>query len=143
MRAVGLAPRAAPLTPGAVLALGDGARALARRLLSRSDEQLARLRAVVGPELLLVLGAEDELPWADGAVYLAREPDAPELWLPCAVGADAPAPLLLRALKARFQSAHVEPPYAVSLAPPRVVSLEREQPLKRETLLTFTAREKA
>ncbi len=137
MLRVGQAPRAVPLPPGAVLTLGASARALGRRLLTLSDAHLARLRAVLGPELLLVLGAEQDLPWADGAVYLAREPDVPELWLPCAVSPDVPAPLLLRALTARFRADGLSAPFAVSLEPPRVVPLALQQALSREALERF------
>jgi hypothetical protein len=131
---LGQAPRAEPLVPGAVLAFAAVAPALAAALLALPEAQLSRLRGVLGPGMLLVLGAEADLPWADGAQYLGREPSAPELWLPCAVGPDVPASLLARALEQRFRTSGVLPPFAVSLQPPRVVPLHTEEPLARARL---------
>src|SRR5690348_9443839 len=102
MLSVGQVPRAVPLTPSAVLGVGEAARALALRLRDFSDAQLGRLRGVGGSDVLVVLGAADDLPWSDGASYLASEPSAPELYLACASEPDVPAPLLLRALLRHF-----------------------------------------
>ena len=137
MTRVGSELRAAPLTPGAALALGESALALCRRLLALPEERLARLRGVAGRELLVVLGAEQDLPWSDGIVYLGREPELPELLLPCALRASVPAPLLLRALLSRFREQGLQGPCAVLLEPPLVVSLAAAQPLTRAGLLLW------
>lgn len=136
---VGSAPRAQPLTPGAVLALGAASLALTRRLLVQPEARLEPLRAVVGEELLLLLGEEAELPWSDGVVYLGREPTAPELWLPCAIGPNVPAALLLRALRSRFDAASLRAPFALSLEPPLLIPLLNAQPLTRDLLSGFAA----
>jgi hypothetical protein len=137
MLQVGQAPRAEPLTPSAVLGLGPSALSLGSRLLELSDAHLQRLRGVAGEQLLLVLGAAEDLPWSDGVIYLGREPDAPELLLPCALAAEVPAPLLSRALSAHVAAAGIGPPLAVSLEPPLVVSTEAAQQLSREALAAW------
>lgn len=137
MASVGAELRAAPLPPGAALALGKSARALCERLLALPEERLARLRGVAGSELLLVLGAEEDLPWSDGVAYLGREPELPELLLPCSLRPTAPAPLLLRALLARFRQQGLHGPCAVLFEPPLVVSLAAAQPLTRPGLLAW------
>src|SRR5262249_18847627 len=73
-------PRAVPLAPCAVYAEGEAARALVRRLLARTDEELARLRGVAAASLVLILG--EDLPWVDGARYLGADPLALALLLP-------------------------------------------------------------
>src|SRR5690349_4890483 len=127
MLRIGQAPRAVPLTPEAVLAVGASALGLARRLLQLTDTQLARLRGLAGSELALVLGAADDLPWSEGVAYLAREPSAPELYLPCATEPDVPATLLLRALARHCRVEQPSLPLAVSLEPPLVVSVAPAQ----------------
>jgi hypothetical protein len=136
---VASAPRAQPLTPGAVLALGSTSLSLATRLLALPDARLEPLRAVLGDELLLLLGPESDLPWSDGVTYLGREPSAPELWLPCAIEPNVPAVLLLRALRSRFDVASLRAPFAVSLEPPLLVPLLGARPLTRALLDEFRA----
>lgn len=102
-------PRAVPLEPVAVAAVGPAARALARRLLLRPAEVVERLSGVTGPDLLLLLG--EELPWTDGAVYLGRDPAAPTLLLPTTLAPSVPIALLERRLARAFRE--VPPPVAV------------------------------
>lgn len=137
MLSVGQVPRAAPLTPSAVLAVGESARTLARRLRDFSDAQLARLRGVGGSDVLVVLGAADDLPWSDGAAYLGSEPSAPELYLACASEPDVPAPLLLRALLRHFQPAPPSVPLVVSFQPQLVISVAAAQRLSRERIAAW------
>ena len=143
MLAVATAQRSLPFTAGAVLALGPTSSALASRLLGSTDEHLERLQAVFGAQLLLVLGDTLDLPWSDGAIYLGREAGMPELWLPCAVGPSVPLPLLWRALCARFESARLRGPCAISLEPALVVPLDTAQPLTRAQLDAFRAEGRA
>jgi hypothetical protein len=58
---------------------------------------------VSGPDVLLVVG--DELPWADGVVYLGRDPDAPKLLLPTTLMPEVPVDLFERALLHKFADA--------------------------------------
>jgi len=110
-------PRAIPLAPCAAFATGAAARALGRRLLALDDARLAALAAVAAADLLLVVGAGDDLPWIDGAGYLGRDPAAPELLLPTTLAPTVPAPVLARAVRARLQAASASPPAAVLAAP--------------------------
>ncbi|MFI7354959.1 hypothetical protein ACIBTP_13525 [Streptomyces avidinii] len=72
--------REPPLPAAAVLAVGDAVPGLAAAALERVRDG-ARLGVLAddGPDLpaadraLLVLGAEADLPWADGARYLGRD----------------------------------------------------------------------
>jgi MoxR-vWA-beta-propeller ternary system domain bpX5 len=69
---ISLRPREPPLAPEGVVAVGDGVGALAAATLRRIDAG-AELHAAAGGGWLVVLGAEADLPWADGCVYVGRE----------------------------------------------------------------------
>lgn len=88
-----------PRAPEAVVALGDAARALAQRLLELDDAQLSRLTCGGGEGLLIVRGATRDLPWIDGARYLAALPGVPELLVPAQRAPNVPPQLLARALE--------------------------------------------
>jgi MoxR-vWA-beta-propeller ternary system protein len=124
--------REPPLEPVAAAATGPAARALALRLLAMPDERLAALSGVAGAELLLVLGAGDDLPWVDGAQYLGRDPEAPGLLLPTALRPAVPLPLVERAAMLRRRTAPM--PAALVLDPPLLVPLEDARPVDRAVL---------
>jgi hypothetical protein len=105
---------------------------LAARLLSRPDEELAALRGVAGPDLLIALGSGENLPWADGVIYLGRDPDSPLLLMPTTHGPSIPLQLLERALVARKD--RLSPPLAVLLDPPLLVSTVAARPIARASL---------
>lgn len=88
--------RARNLQPAGMVAFGAVARSLVRALAARPTDRLEGLRAVATADLLVVLGEDARLPWADGVRYCAAEPDAPGLWLPTWL-VPAPAPDLLQA----------------------------------------------
>ena len=102
-------------------------------LLALEPERLARLRGVASTDTVLVLGSHDDLPWCEGIAYLAHDPEAPELLVPCAVAPSVPAPLLLRALQLRF-SEKLRAPCAVWLEPPLVLSVANAQTLDTSRL---------
>lgn len=132
--AIGWRARAAPLAPAAVAAEGAAAKRLALRVLARSDEALAKLAGVAGPGVLLFTGANAELPWVDGAIYLGVERDAPGLLLPCNREADVPAALLEKALTRRAGD-HAAP-LAVLLTEtsPKLIAAGLARALSREAL---------
>ncbi|WP_380282059.1 hypothetical protein [Kitasatospora purpeofusca] len=66
--------REPPLTAAAVLAVGDAVPALAAATRARLADG-ARLGVLADDTALLVLGAEADLPWSDGARYLGRDGD--------------------------------------------------------------------
>ena len=127
-------PRSAPLEPVGMAARGEAARALARRLLARSDEDLARLTGVAGQDLILVLGDSALLPWVEGAAYLGRDARAPSLLLPTNREPTVPLSLLERALVARALRVKAEPPLAVLLDPLLLASALEARPLVRRRL---------
>lgn len=135
------AARAEPLRPCAAVAEGEAARRLAARLLARSDEELSRLSGAAGPGMIAVLGAEADLPWTDGVLYLGRDPDAPSLLLPTALAPGAPLPLWERALLAAAQAAgeSAAPPVAILLDPLRAVPLGGARPVRRAALAAWLA----
>jgi hypothetical protein len=122
-------PRAVPLAPLAVVAVGARARSLAERLLGDSDEILSGLRGVAGPGCVIAMG--EGLPWVDGVLYLGRDPDAPSLLLPTNLLPSVPAALLERALVAKSR---MSPPLAVLPDPPRIASLAKALPIVRGML---------
>lgn len=138
--AVAWMPRRIPLAPVALVARGAVATALADRLLSRSDEQLAELAGVQAPGLLIVSSDDPALlPWAEGAIYLGRDAAGPSLLLPTTYAPSVPAPLLERAMRVRFGEQAV--PLAVLPDGETVVSLsECRKPMVRATLREWAAR---
>jgi hypothetical protein len=75
----------------------------ARRLLEALPEDAAArgLEVAASVELLVVTGALADLPWVDGAIYVAPRPEAPGLWLPTTERPREPLDLVLRAAQAR------------------------------------------
>lgn len=126
----GWTARAQPLAARAVVARGDAARALARRLLDRSDEELHRLRGAATREVLLLGGAFEALPWADGAVYLGGE--GALLW-PVHLAPPCAPELLERALHGRFP--HFAAPLVVVPSWKLVWPHGEALPLRRERLV--------
>lgn len=133
-------PRTAPLDPVGVAARGEAARSLARRLLARDDEALARLNGVAARDLLVVLGDSADLPWVDGAVYLGREPGAPTLLLPTTREPSLPLPLVESAFA---RAADAPPPLAVLLDPPLLASAHAARPILRTILQSWLDRARA
>lgn len=67
-----LRPREPPLTPCGIVARGAGLLRLAAATRRRLNAG-AELLAAAGEGWLVVLGSVDDLPWADGCVYVGRE----------------------------------------------------------------------
>lgn len=124
-------PRQNPLLPVAVAARGDAALRLARRLLLLDDESLARLEGVAGDELIVIRGAEEDLPWVEGVQYLGVDSEAPALLLPTNYEASWPQPLLARALAARVEESGA---IAVLPQPPLLVPMVSARPVSRRQL---------
>jgi hypothetical protein len=128
--------RREPLTPSAVLGVGEAARALFRRLRELPEERLLRLRAARSEAALVVCGDAGELPWADGVVYLGRDADAPSLLLPTTLTVEQPLSLFERSLVKRSKSEPRagSPPWAVCFAPWLVLSAGSARPIVRAKL---------
>jgi hypothetical protein len=122
-------------TPDAIdgaLARGDVVARLLSRLLACTDDELGKLRGVIGRELAIVIGPSDALPWVDALCWLARAPDEPALWLPTDLALRLPASVVLRALSRRVP----RPRTPLVLLPDtrELVSLAEARPLARVRL---------
>jgi hypothetical protein len=129
-------PREPPLEPTAVAARGAAARALAARLLEEPDEALSTLRGVAGPDLILLIGETDSLPWADGVVYLGKDPSAPSLLLPTTLRHSVPGSLFEQALRSQFPS--LATPIAVLPGGQQIVPVAEARTVDRPTLLAWS-----
>lgn len=97
---VGWVPREPPLPAVAVAGAGDAARRLRAGAVDRAGSG-ADLRATANAGWIVVLGAEPDLPWADGAVYLGWDAG---LLLPTTSQPWPPADLLREAVRHRAGS---------------------------------------
>jgi hypothetical protein len=132
--------RVQPLDPVAVVGTGPSARALARRLLSDDDEFLVKRRAAGGTAdcvLYVVADTTDELPWADGVVYVGRDPAAPSLLIPTMLEPSVPLPLVERSLRARFPL--LAPPLVYVPLAGRVLTATAARPISRRVLTAWLA----
>lgn len=140
MNAVGVtwSDREPPLLPCAVVAQGDVATQLARRLLDFDGAALARLSGVSGKNILVLLGEETNLPWVDGVFYLGRDPQAPMLLLPTRIEPRIPgAHLLERAMRKHFPK--IAPPLAILPDTFTVVSCAQALQLSRSHIERWLA----
>lgn len=93
--------RPQPLAAAGVVTTGEATRRLLARLRLSDSASLARLTFVATRDLLMLVGATDALPWADGARYCAPDPEAQSLWLPTTMVPALPVDLLQRQACAR------------------------------------------
>lgn len=124
-------PRGAPLVAKAVAGTGEVARALGRRLAALDDAALARLAAVAGDGVLVVLG--EDLPWVDGVTYLGTDRTAPELLISTTLAPSVPPALLLMAARRRADSA------LVAVLPDRIVPCGTARAVSRARLEEWLA----
>ena len=82
------------LVPSGLVTAGAVTRRLLAQLKLGGDEALASLTVVATRDLMVLLGANDALPWIDGARYCAPDPGAQTLWLPTTMAPALPADLL-------------------------------------------------
>jgi len=94
--------RADALAPSGIVTAGATTRRVLAQLRGRSHEDLARLAVVATRDLLVLLGANDDLPWVDGARYCAPDPAAQTLWLPTTMAPVLPPDLVRRSASARI-----------------------------------------
>lgn len=98
---VGWGPREPPLGIAAVAGWGDCATELASRAAARQFRDGA-VAVVASEDALVLIGSGEDLPWADGAVYLGRDPAAAGMLLPTILVPSVPVDLLERAVRKRF-----------------------------------------
>jgi len=92
--------RARPLEPGALVAPRSVVPSLFARIGQIDDERLSRLRGVSTPDAWIIVGAAEDLPWVEGLIYLARDPEARSLYVPTYKRLEPSAALIERALGA-------------------------------------------
>jgi hypothetical protein len=93
--------RTQALTPAGMVTRGDVTQRLLAQLATASEAELANLSVVATRELMVLIGANDDLPWIDGARYCAPDPQVATLWLPTTVAPALPPDLLRRSAAAR------------------------------------------
>lgn len=92
------------LEPSAVVAFGQAAVNLKKKLLSFEDERLFRLRGIHAENLLFIAGNPEDLPWADGVIYLGKDALAPSLLLPTNRRPNIPLDLFEKKLLREFSA---------------------------------------
>ena len=99
--------RATALVPAGMVAPATLAPALLALLQSCGIQQLQARSVVATRDLLVLLGANQALPWVDGARYCAPDPHAPNLWTPTHLAPVLPADLVQTRLIERAASSPV------------------------------------
>lgn len=89
------------LAPAGMVTAGEVTQRLLVQLRLASEEALARLSVVATRDLLVLIGAIDDLPWIDGARYCAPDPQVQDLWLPTTLAPALPLDLVRRSAAAR------------------------------------------
>lgn len=121
--------RDVPLTPCAVVAEGNVAKALLRLLL-QDTTRIAPLQGVVHQEgealLLVLLGEASNLPWIEGVSYFGIDPNAPRLRLSTTLGVrlqEASDALAAALLEGALIQAHGPESMPMLVMPERLLSL--------------------
>lgn len=136
--------REIPLQPKAVVSRGTIAARLAQKLLEGPQENLSQLQGVSGTELLVILGEEKMLPWVDGVMYLGKDEQAPQVYMPTYLQPNIPSALLEQILLIQAKTHRQFPPFGiipVSLSSsetiPCLFSVQKAFPLSKEKLAHF------
>ena len=96
MQALAWRRRPEALTPAGLVSTGAVTQGVLAHLRDESAERLARLAVVATRDMLVLLGANADLPWVDGVRYCAPDPLAQSLWLPTSAAPVLAADLLAR-----------------------------------------------
>ena len=130
--------REEPRVPVAVVASGETAKELAKKLLSFDAAQWANWKGIATSDTIVLLGEAESLPWVDGVSYLGSDERAPHLLLPTNREPNVPADLLQQAL---IEGSPFPPPLAFVETRNMVVSLSHARELSRDVLKSwlFTA----
>lgn len=136
MIALHLSARKEPLAACAALCMSKESTRLVTRLLQLDNAELARLSGIHGDDFVFICGDAVDLPWVDGVQYFGKDPTAPQLLLPTALGPNVPSALLERAVALRLaaQANTASGPFAVCFDPPQLIPVGAAQPLRRTAL---------
>lgn len=117
------------LTPSAVIAFDASAKKLKEKLLALDDEKLGLLQGVFAENLLFIAGAEENLPWTDGVIYLGKDALASQIFLPTNRRPDVPLDLFEKKL---LQAFAMQKPFAV--LENKIVPIGKMLPVSRKIL---------
>lgn len=117
------------LAPSAVIAFDSSAKKLKEKLLALDDEKLVLLQGVFAETLLFIAGAEENLPWTDGVIYLGKDALAPQIFLPTNRRPDVPLDLFEKKLLQNFAA---QKPFAV--LENKIVPVGKMLPVSRKIL---------
>lgn len=127
-----------PEPPSAQGVIGVGA--VARRLFAVIEERLRTappsLMVSANDDLLILTGPTMELPWVDGAQYIAPREEAQAIWLPTAQRPTLPLDLIARATR----RLHLQSPLLLMPVPARLVPLTLLLPISDGLLRQIRAR---
>ena len=123
--------------PAAVIAFGDVAKDMARKLLASDDAKWPSLKGVATSDVIVLLGEAVSLPWVDGVSYLGSDERAPHLLLPTNREPNVPLDLLERAL---IERSPFPTPLALIETRNTVVSLAQARELCRDVLSSWLSR---
>jgi hypothetical protein len=123
--------REEPRVPAAVVASGEAAKELARKLLASEYTKWASWKGVATSDAIVLLGEAESLPWVDGVAYLGSDERAPHLLLPTNREPNVPVDLLQQAL---IEQSPFPPPLAFIESTNMVVSLSQARELSRDVL---------
>jgi len=126
--------REEPRVPAAVVASGEAAKELARKLLASDHTKWASWKGVATSDVIVLLGEAESLPWVDGVAYLGSDERAPHLLLPTNREPNVPVDLLQQAL---IERSPFPPPLALVETRNTVVSLSQARELSRDVLKSW------
>lgn len=126
--------REEPRVPVAVVASGETAKELAKKLLSSDHTQWTNWKGAAASDTIVLLGEAESLPWVDGVSYLGSDERAPHLLLPTNREPSVPADLLQQAL---IERSPFPPPLAFVESKNMVVSLSHARELSRDVLKSW------
>jgi hypothetical protein len=121
--------------PQAAIAWGETIDAMHERLARVPTEKLSKVLLTFNLDVLIAIGATDDLPWVAGVAYAAPSPEAPSLWLPTCWQPDVPCDLLARALTRQYQ----RQPLLLWRKPFTVLPLDRALPASPALLTRIMA----
>ena len=124
-----------PVAQG-VIGVGVVARRLFAAIEARPQSAWRSLMAAANDDLLILTGPTEDLPWVDGAQYIAPRTEVPALWLPTAQRPTPPLDLLDRAIRRQ----HQQSPLLLLPTPAQLVPLTRLLPVDASLLRQFRQR---
>jgi hypothetical protein len=118
-----------PIAQG-VIGVGAVSRTLFAAIEARPQAARQALMAAANDDLLILTGPLEDLPWVDGAQYIAPRAEMPALWLPTAQRPTAPLDLLERAIRRQ----HSQSPLLLLPNPAQLLPLTRLLPVEADLL---------